>query len=180
MRRLAKWTVFIVALAIVGGIVASQFSRQPGPGGFWIEALSRFGALPADILAFPGFDKLERRPTGNDALVCPKDRCKVAVDIEPPVFDIPATELLARLRKIALVEARTIELKTAPEDNVRADFQQASATFRFPDIISAEIIGLAPQRSTLSIWSRSVVGRKDFGVNRARVERWLKALQSAS
>jgi len=180
MRRLARWIAFIVALAIVGGIVASQYSSHPGPGNFWIEALSRTGTLPADILSFPGFDKVGRRPTGNDALACPKDRCKAVADFESPVFDLPASDLRTRLRKVALSEPRTIELKTAPADDARADFQQASATLRFPDIISAEIISLGPQRSTFAIWSRSVVGRKDFGVNRARVERWLKALQSAS
>jgi uncharacterized protein (DUF1499 family) len=31
-------------------------------------------------------------------------------------------------------------------------------------------------RSTLAIYSRSLVGRKDFGVNRARIQRWLAAL----
>lgn len=159
--------------------MASLYSFHRGPGSLWIETLWRTGLIPPDVLSFPGFDKLERRPTGNDALACPAGRCSTVSDFESPVFELPPQELLARVRKFALSEPRTIELKTVPNEDVRADFQQASATLRFPDIVSVEVFALGPQRSTLAIWSRSVVGRKDFGVNRARVERWLKALQSA-
>jgi uncharacterized protein (DUF1499 family) len=32
------------------------------------------------------------------------------------------------------------------------------------------------RRSTLALYWRSLVGRKDFGVNRERVQRWLAAV----
>lgn len=156
--------------------MAAQFANHQGPGGLWIEALWRTGLIRPDVLVFPGFDRLERRGSGNDALACPPGRCAAAADFPSPVLNVTADELLARVRKLALAEPRTIELKTAPLDDVRADFQQASATLRFPDIVSVEVFALGSQQSTLAIWSRSVVGRKDFGVNRTRVERWLKAL----
>jgi uncharacterized protein (DUF1499 family) len=31
-------------------------------------------------------------------------------------------------------------------------------------------------QATLAIYSRSLIGHGDFGVNRARIERWLAAL----
>jgi uncharacterized protein (DUF1499 family) len=54
---------------------------------------------------------------------------------------------------------------------------QRSALFRFPDVITVELVTLAPDRSSLAIYSRSRYGRSDFGVNRRRVLRWLSRLQ---
>ena len=52
---------------------------------------------------------------------------------------------------------------------------QRSRVIGFPDAIS---VSARPdgKGSRLSIWSRSRYGQYDFGVNRARVERWLAAL----
>jgi uncharacterized protein (DUF1499 family) len=37
----------------------------------------------------------------------------------------------------------------------------------------------AGEGSTLAIYSRSLIGRSDLGVNRARVTRWLAALEAS-
>ena len=47
---------------------------------------------------------------------------------------------------------------------------------RFPDTIDAEVLPVGDNQSTLALYSRSLIGRKDFGVNRARLTRWLAAL----
>jgi uncharacterized protein (DUF1499 family) len=47
---------------------------------------------------------------------------------------------------------------------------------RYPDTIDVEILPADEGRSTLAVYSRSLVGRKDFGVNHARLRRWLAAL----
>ena len=47
---------------------------------------------------------------------------------------------------------------------------------RFPDTIDAEVLAVGDDQSTLALYSRSLIGRKDFGVNRARLQRWLAAL----
>ena len=47
---------------------------------------------------------------------------------------------------------------------------------RFPDTIDIEVFPAGQRQSTLAIYSRSLLGRKDFGVNRARIARWLAAL----
>ncbi len=145
--------------------------------------MSLGGWLHADVTDFPRFARLKRRATGNDALACPFELCGNLADIQPPTYPVPATELLDRILTIALAEPRTVrrELKSASADcQFRMEFQQASAFFRFPDIIAIEIIPSGPDSSTIALWSRSVVGRKDFGINRARVERWLNRLSSAN
>ncbi len=48
--------------------------------------------------------------------------------------------------------------------------------FNFPDLIVAQVAAASPEASTLVLYSRSVYGYGDFGVNRARVVTWLAAL----
>lgn len=43
---------------------------------------------------------------------------------------------------------------------------------RYPDTVDLEVIPVGENQSTLALYSRSLVGRKDFGVNRARLRRW--------
>lgn len=54
-------------------------------------------------------------------------------------------------------------------------FVVRSRAFGFPDAISVRAL---PEGAgtTLAIWSRSRFGGYDWGVNRARVERWVAAL----
>jgi uncharacterized protein (DUF1499 family) len=47
---------------------------------------------------------------------------------------------------------------------------------RFPDTIDVLIIGCGEGRSTLALYSRSQIGRSDLGINRARLERWLRRI----
>lgn len=180
MRR--RWALGLALLLLAtGAFVANERAIPKGPGSLWIDMLSGTGMLPPDILKFPGFENITRRATGNDALACPAGRCGATpADFESPTYAMPASVLVSRIRAVALAEPRTVDLSTLPEE-LRADFQQASAMLRFPDIVNVQVFALGPSESTLAIWSRSVVGRKDFGVNRTRVQRWLQALsQQAS
>ena len=149
-------------------------AKAPGDG--WIALAARLGGLHDDLLSFPDFAKINRRPTGNDALACGPSRCGPApADMDVPVFEFSGAELSRRVQEVALADARTVLRRVVGETGL--EFQQASAVLRYPDSVSGQIIPLGPSQSTLAIWSRSVVGRKDFGVNRARVERWLASLR---
>ena len=48
----------------------------------------------------------------------------------------------------------------------------------YPDIIAAEVRA-APEGAALLLYSRSLFGWSDLGVNKARAERWLAALDAA-
>lgn len=176
-----KTAVWAAVVLVAVALMATLTPYPSGPGNFWIAALARAGLLPADVLTFPGFDDLQRRRSGNDALACPAGGCaRQNAEFEVPVFEMPANELLARIHQAALAEPRTVRSDIAPQQDFRIDFRQTSAIFRFPDIISVEVFALGPQRSTFAIWSRSVVGLSDFGVNRARVARWLAAISASA
>jgi len=59
----------------------------------------------------------------------------------------------------------------------QARFVQYSRLMRFPDTIDVEVFPVGTDQSTLAIYSRSLVGYSDLGVNRARIARWLAALE---
>ncbi len=66
------------------------------------------------------------------------------------------------------------------EDGLQIDYVQRTAFMRFPDCITVRFIYIDAKRTTLTIYSRSVYGYSDFGVNKARVQSWLAKLQDES
>jgi uncharacterized protein (DUF1499 family) len=112
----------------------------------------------------------------NAFLACPPGSCAVK-DVAPsPVFKIPADRLAQYWSEIIDAEPRMTPVETEPRHHGSV-YIQRSALFRFPDLITVELIALAPDRSGLAIYSRARYGRSDFGVNRRRVLRWLSRLQ---
>ena len=63
------------------------------------------------------------------------------------------------------------------KEGQQSDYVQRSARFRFPDIITVRFISVSSSQSMLAIYSRSVYGKSDFGVNRERIDAWLKTLR---
>ncbi len=84
--------------------------------------------------------------------------------------------LRARWREVVAAQPR-IELLAEYEDGAQIDYVQRSARFRFPDIITVRFISASPSQSTLAIYSRSIYGESDFGVNRERIDAWLTFLR---
>ncbi|WP_339644204.1 DUF1499 domain-containing protein [Jannaschia helgolandensis] len=90
------------------------------------------------------------------------------------VSDVPPADLLSRIDAVAMAEVGVTRLAGSPDEGL-ITYVQRSRVIGFPDAIS---VSARPDGmdSRLSIWSRSRYGQYDFGVNRARVERWLAAL----
>jgi uncharacterized protein (DUF1499 family) len=73
---------------------------------------------------------------------------------------------------------------TAQEPNtalVHSDAEQdrylvRTRLMRFPDTIVVKVIELDQDHSTLALYSRSQIGRSDFGVNRKRLKRWIERI----
>jgi len=168
-------TTFLVILALLvvaAAVVWMLLEKRPGYGAYYGLAKLTGSRLDIGPVDWP---TLRRHRTPNDALVCPADHCPNAQsDSTPKVYATPPAELLARLRTIALAEPDTRELAGAPDDGAR--FLQHTRLMRFPDTIDVEVFPAGENRSTLAVYSRSLLGRRDFGVNRARVTRWLAAL----
>ena len=112
----------------------------------------------------------------NQYLVLPTGYvAKAKPHAESPVLARSPEEVLEAMKRIALAEPRT-ELLAEDRGARQLSLVQRSKTFRFPDYITIEAVALAPGQTALAIYSRAKYGIRDFGVNRARVERWLAAL----
>ncbi len=92
-----------------------------------------------------------------------------------PAFAHAPDEVLDAVKRVALAEPRT-ELIAEDRAARQLAFVQKSKTFRFPDFITVEAVPVAGGKTALAVYSRAKYGIRDFGVNRARIERWLAAL----
>ncbi|WP_170338272.1 DUF1499 domain-containing protein [Ruegeria arenilitoris] len=79
---------------------------------------------------------------------------------------------LARLDQVARATPRTTVLAGSVDEGL-ITYVTRSRVFGFPDYTTAQQDG-----DTLRIYGRLRFGRRDFDVNRSRVDGWLAALQS--
>lgn len=81
-----------------------------------------------------------------------------------------SAEVLAAVEQHALATPRTRVLKGSVAEGM-ITFQTRSAVIGFPDYTTVVVNG-----DLLVMYGRLRFGRKDFGVNRARIAGWLEAL----
>jgi len=154
--------VTLALLALVGTFIIT------GPERIW----NIFG--PPDLGAI-SFETLKRRSTPNDALACQTDLCSAKSDIIPPLFSVSAGELQLAFSNVIASEERVTKVE-APDRDRTERYIQRSRLMGFPDTIVVRFFERPGGRSTLALYSRSQLGRSDFGVNRARIARWLEKL----
>ncbi len=138
------------------------------------------GAVGAHGLAAPvplDFAHLARPASPNTALAAPA-AFRPRPDIATPAYPVPAAALFAAVRAVAAAQPRTYPAAVFAERG-RADWVVRSAVLNFPDLVTAEVVADGAGASRLILYSRSVYGRSDFGVNRARLTVWLAALAAA-
>jgi uncharacterized protein (DUF1499 family) len=109
-------------------------------------------------------------------LFCPPGYCPAAEAVASPVFPLPWERLHEYWTEVISGEKR-VETIAADPDNRRFVYIQHSPIFRFPDIITVEFVQLAPNRSSIAIYSRSRYGHYDVGKNRKRIGKWLALLE---
>ena len=124
----------------------------------------------------PDLLHLQRPRSPNTALAAPAGFTPKP-DVTTPVYPMPPARLLETLAKVAAAQPRVFVQRQAPE---RIDWVERTAIANFPDQISAQATPDGPDRSTLILYSRSIYGYGDFGVNRKRVDAWLAALNAAT
>jgi len=175
VRRMIEGLVVLVALLTAATLGAARLWPQPESGFYWrIAALMQTdGDLgPVDFVSF------QRRNHPSDALTCPERVCQKATpDDTAPIFEVPAAELRRKVGLVAEAAPNTIELPCPADCGHAARYVQFSAVFRFPDVIDVRVMEAGAKGSTLAIYSRSVVGYGDWGVNKARIESWIEALK---
>jgi uncharacterized protein (DUF1499 family) len=97
------------------------------------------------------------------------------VDGDPPVFDVQVEVLQEAWARMIADEPRVRLLQR--DDAARTlEYEVRSRFLRFPDRVSVRFVPLGAARSTIALFSRSVYGYYDFGVNEKRVRRWVRRL----
>jgi len=121
--------------------------------------------------------RLHWRP--NQYLVTPPGHGPETPHRESPRFAATPAALDTALRDVVAKEPRT---RIIAEDRAQGRIEAVcrSRVFGFPDFVSMQILPAGEGGSTLLVYSRARYGIRDFGVNRARVERWLDRLAAAT
>ena len=151
--------------------------------GLLVVALGRDGVLqlvfgPVELQDI-AFETLQPPDRPNRYLVCPANLCAATADAESPMFDVAAAVLRDRWMGMVAKQPR-ITAGAADDAKLQYDFVQRSRLISYPDTVTVRFIALDGDRSTLAVYSRSHYGYDDFGVNEARVQTWLTALQATA
>lgn len=158
-RRAVRWLAAALVLAAVAGFAAINLvAHDP----------DRWHVDPAEI---------ELRGTPNEFLAAPEGATAAEPHMETAIHEARPEELLARFDDIARAAPRT-KLVAGDPDSGMATYVQRSRYVGFPDYITVKAVKVG-EGAGLVVYSRSRYGRGDFGVNRARVERWLGRLDGA-
>ena len=131
------------------------------------------GGLPA-----PPMDvtHIVRPSSPNTALAAPKGFNPPA-DLVTKSYRLTPDRLFAMVREVAGSQPRTFQAALYP-DQLQAHYVARSAVFNLPDLITVQVRQAGADSSELIVYSRSVYGHSDLGVNRKRVEAWLAALRA--
>jgi uncharacterized protein (DUF1499 family) len=118
--------------------------------------------------------RIERPSRPNSAFAGPAGR-----DLEPdmvaPIYPVAALHLYQAVLAMAAAQPRTYAAALYPRQ-LQAHFIARSTWFNFPDLITAQVHAYGPTTSSLTLYSRSVYGYSDLGVNQRRLTAWLAAL----
>lgn len=124
----------------------------------------------------PDFAHLVRSRSPNTALAAPADFVPKP-DITTPLYRVAPAQLFAAVRKAAAEQRATYVLAEDPAA-LQQGWVARSFVLNFPDIIWARVLPAGEGGSELVLYSRSVYGYGDFGVNRRRVADWVKAVSA--
>ena len=141
-----------------------------------ISALFSRGAAGVPAPAPLDFATLQLPPSPNTCLLTPSVAPGQGHLHRDPLPASPEA-VMAALDRVAAGMPRTFSLARFPARN-QAQWVVRSALMNYPDIVVAEAAAVEGGTG-LWMYSRSLIGWSDLGVNRARVMAWLEALEAA-
>ena len=119
--------------------------------------------------------RIERPATPNTFLAGPAD-LRPAPDAVVEPWPLPAPGLFAAAQAVIGRQPGVFVAGVFP-DRLQAHYVVRSALLNYPDLVTVQALPAGETGATLVIWSRSVYGRRDFGVNKKRTEAWLAVLR---
>ena len=130
------------------------------------------GVPPASPVAFDA--RFALPPSPNTRLLAPPGAALPAHGRIGP-WPVGPDRLWQAVHEVAAAEPRTFPLGSWPELR-QAQWVARSRLMNYPDIVVAQIV---PEGAAtgLILYSRSLVGWSDLGVNAARLEAWRAAIE---
>ena len=125
------------------------------------------------------FDTMRKDGKPPSFLVAPAGLGVEKADLVAPEFPLPASQVAALWREQVAVGENVTERKWDPATNTAYSVERTQL-MRYPDLITARFIDLGDGRSTVALFSTSVYGLRDAGVNERRVRDWLERLTKAA
>lgn len=119
-----------------------------------------------------------RRPASPNTYLAGPAGFMPTPDLQTRRFDMPSERLLGIVRDVLSTQPRT-DILAADPGRLRADYVVRSRVFGFPDIVLVQALPVDSGQSELVLYSYSLKGHYDFGVNRSRVKALLTALDAA-
>lgn len=133
-------------------------------------------SLPVGKHAPVNFASLELNPRPNQYLACPEGFCTAEPHRASPIYDLTVGELRTKWSAWAAAQAG-LAIESSLSDGSQVTYVERSRIMGFPDLITVHFVPVGERQSAVAIYSRSVYGYSDLGVNRARVDRWLEHFQ---
>jgi len=166
-RMVLNILLVIVLVVVAIALIFVAYGRE----NTWVALFGPPDLGPVD------FATLRNKGLINQYLICPEGYCPAARPAAvSPIFTVSPGELRAAVIVAAEVDDRVVQVSGEGEEELR--FVARSNLMRYPDTVSVRVLP-AEGGSTLAIYSRSQIGRSDFGVNKARIERWLERIRQA-
>lgn len=157
-----KRVLWAVALVVMVGLIGTAvFMRTAG------DDPSVWHVDPATA---------ERTGRPNDYLVAPDGATEAAADRVMAAKAQPAQDLLFLFDAVVRPSSQVAVLAGSIEDG-HITYVQRTAVLGFPDYITVKAVE-RDGGSALIIWSRSRYGYSDMGVNKKRIDTWLKQIDA--
>jgi uncharacterized protein (DUF1499 family) len=133
--------------------------------------------LPLWFGSITDFSTLKNRFTLNEYIVTPKGYTNARINEVSSIYPISSNKLHDVIDLIVLKQPRISKLTDDISTN-RLEYVQRSLIFRFPDVITFQVIPVSDDESTLAVHSYSIYGVcSDLGVNGNRVRSWFSEIE---
>lgn len=165
MRRFLRVLLIVLAVPLLAYVA---LAAVVGRDGVWATLFGPGNRAPVD------FATLQVPDSPNRYLVCPPAQCARA-DAESPVYPVPADRL--RAAWLDVIGKHGATLLSSGDEQIEAEVR--TPWLRFPDLVTVRIEPQGPDRSTAKVYSRSLYGYSDMGVNAARVKAWTAEVEAS-
>lgn len=164
MKRIIRLVLVVLAVPVLAYL---GLAAVVGRDGVWAALLGPGNRAPVD------FATLTMPDSPNRYLVCPVRKC-VKADAESPAYPVPAERL--RTAWMGVLERHGAKLLSESDGQIEAEVR--TPWLRFPDLVTVRIVELGDGRSSAAVYSRSLYGYSDMGVNAARVKAWMAEVEA--